>query len=348
MNRLPDMFTTPSVAPSSRSNTHVPRPGWRAQEVRGPQDEALLVEVGPDLAVAVGVVAERDHVDAGGEQLVGVLGRDADAARGVLAVGDDEVERELLAQARAAARASARRPGGGDDVADEEDGRHALHGTRGRAGPASRGRILRACAPPNRTPKKRLRSTTRPRPRRSRRRRSRCPPPRPEPPAHVAPVVVPRWIQLVVLPLALLGVWALARAAGPVLLLFMISGLIALLLNPFVTLLRRARFPRGAAVGTVFLVLVLALAGAGLLLSEPISNQISSFRDQVPEIVDDANDDARRPAGVARRQRRRRPGLRAGPDRGRSRSATTSRRARASWWPSRATRSSGSSRRRSR
>jgi predicted PurR-regulated permease PerM len=113
--------------------------------------------------------------------------------------------------------------------------------------------------------------------------------PPPEPPARVDPVVVPRWIQLVVLPLALLGVWALARAAGPVLLLFTISGLIALLLNPFVTLLRRARFPRGAAVGTVFLVLVLALTGAGILLSDPVSDQVTAFRDQVPEIVDDAN-----------------------------------------------------------
>ena len=73
MNRLPERFTTPSVAPPSRSNTHVPRPGCDGQEVRGAQDEALLVEVGPDLAVAVGVVAERDHVDAGGEQLVGLL-----------------------------------------------------------------------------------------------------------------------------------------------------------------------------------------------------------------------------------------------------------------------------------
>jgi predicted PurR-regulated permease PerM len=114
-------------------------------------------------------------------------------------------------------------------------------------------------------------------------------PPVPEPPANVAPVVVPRWIQLVVLPLALLGAWALARAAGPVLLLFIIAGLIALLLNPFVTLLRRARFPRGAAVATVYLVLLLAVAGAGLLLSDPIANQVSSFRDEVPKIVDDAN-----------------------------------------------------------
>jgi predicted PurR-regulated permease PerM len=113
--------------------------------------------------------------------------------------------------------------------------------------------------------------------------------PPPEPPARVEPVVVPRWIQLVVLPLALLGAWALARAAGPVLLLFIIAGLIALLLNPFVTLLRRTGFPRGAAVATVYLVLLMATAGAGVLLASPISDQVSAFRDNVPQIVDDAN-----------------------------------------------------------
>ena len=115
-------------------------------------------------------------------------------------------------------------------------------------------------------------------------------PPVPEPPAKVAPVVVPRWIQLVVLPLALLGLWAVARAAGPVLLLFIVAGLIALLLNPFVTLLRRARFPRGAAVATVYLVLLLAVAGIGVLLANPVANQVSAFRDEVPSIVDSAND----------------------------------------------------------
>src|SRR6476661_5817369 len=39
----------------------------------------------------------------------------------------------------------------------------------------------------------------------------------------VAPVVVPRWIQLVVLPLALLGLWALARAAGSVVIIVMVA-----------------------------------------------------------------------------------------------------------------------------
>ena len=48
------------------------------------------------------------------------------------------------------------------------------------------------------------------------------------------PVVVPRWIQLVILPLALLGVWALARASGPVLLVFAVASVIALILNPVV------------------------------------------------------------------------------------------------------------------
>src|SRR3954452_7861888 len=82
----------------------------------------------------------------------------------------------------------------------------------------------------------------------------------PAPPA-VEQVVVPRWVQLVALPLMVLGAWALARAAGGVLLLFVVSSLIALLLNPFVTLLRRARFPRGVAVLTVFLCLFVIVGG---------------------------------------------------------------------------------------
>ena len=39
----------------------------------------------------------------------------------------------------------------------------------------------------------------------------------------VPPVVVPRWIQLVLLPLAILGLWALARAAGTVFLILVVA-----------------------------------------------------------------------------------------------------------------------------
>ena len=102
--------------------------------------------------------------------------------------------------------------------------------------------------------------------------------------------MVPRWVQLVALPLALLGLYVILRAAGPVLLLFIIGALIALLLNPLVMVLRRARFPRGVAVLVVMLSMVCLLTGIGVLLANPLADQVSAFRDNVPELVDDANE----------------------------------------------------------
>ena len=109
------------------------------------------------------------------------------------------------------------------------------------------------------------------------------------PPARVEPVVLPRWVQLVLLPLAILGVVAILRAAGPIVLLFIVAGLIALLLNPFVALLRRARFPRGLAVLTVMACVLLVVTAIGFLLSNPVADQVSAFQRNVPGIVDDAN-----------------------------------------------------------
>jgi predicted PurR-regulated permease PerM len=110
------------------------------------------------------------------------------------------------------------------------------------------------------------------------------------PAAGTQTVVVPRWVQLVALPLAVLGAYAVLRAAGPVLLLFIIGSLIAVLLNPAVTVLRRARFPRGLAVLTVYLGLVVAVVGAIALLINPIGDQVSAIQDNVPQYVRDANE----------------------------------------------------------
>ena len=108
--------------------------------------------------------------------------------------------------------------------------------------------------------------------------------------APVAPVVVPRWIQAVVLPLAIVGAYLLLRAAGPVALIFIVAALVALLLNPFVVMLqRRARFPRGLAVLCVFLVLIAVLGAIVAVLADPIGDQASRFSNAVPGIVDDAN-----------------------------------------------------------
>lgn len=111
-----------------------------------------------------------------------------------------------------------------------------------------------------------------------------------ETPHEVERVVVPRWIQLVALPLGLLLLWALAKAAGRVLLLFIIAALIALMLNPAVAFMQqRLRLPRGLAVLSVYLAFFLTIAGIGVLLANPVSNQVNDFAKNVPQIVKNAN-----------------------------------------------------------
>jgi len=102
-------------------------------------------------------------------------------------------------------------------------------------------------------------------------------------------VIVPRWVQLVLLPLALIALWALAKAAGKVLVIFVVAGLIALILNPAVAFLHRARLPRGLAVLAVYVAFFLTLAGIGFLLANPISDQVRTFVHNLPHIVDEAN-----------------------------------------------------------
>lgn len=104
----------------------------------------------------------------------------------------------------------------------------------------------------------------------------------------VEPVVVPRWVQLVTLPLALVGMVALLEAAGPIVLLFTIAGLVALLLNPFVSILRRRGVPRGVAVLITWMGVVLVVVGVAVLLANPIADQVTKFRNSVPALVDDA------------------------------------------------------------
>lgn len=117
----------------------------------------------------------------------------------------------------------------------------------------------------------------------------------PPPPARAEPVVVPRWIQLVVLPLVALAAWGLARAAHTALLIFLVATVIALILNPLVKLVQKPlgsrglRLPRGLAVLIVYAGFFVAVAGSGVLLTNPISQQVQSFQRDVPQLVASAN-----------------------------------------------------------
>ncbi len=105
----------------------------------------------------------------------------------------------------------------------------------------------------------------------------------------VAPTVLPRWIQLVLLPIALLALWALARAAGTVLLILVAASTAALILNPLVRKIERPRVPRGVAIFAVYLAGFAILGGAGVLVSNPISTQVSRLQRDVPQLVQQAN-----------------------------------------------------------
>jgi predicted PurR-regulated permease PerM len=94
-------------------------------------------------------------------------------------------------------------------------------------------------------------------------------------------MVVPRWIQLVGLPLLLVGVWVVAGAVRHVVFLFLVSALIALLLNPVVRALGRVWIPRGFAVAIVYLTFAAAVALAGIALATVVVNQTKSASDRV-------------------------------------------------------------------
>jgi predicted PurR-regulated permease PerM len=102
-------------------------------------------------------------------------------------------------------------------------------------------------------------------------------------------VVVPRWIQLVSLPLGVIALYLVAKAAGVVLLAFTVAAVVALILNPMVSFLQRRRLPRGLAILIVYLGLIGVLAFVGVLLANPVADQAQKFGNDVPSIVDDAN-----------------------------------------------------------
>ncbi|HKT44875.1 MAG TPA: AI-2E family transporter, partial [Gaiellaceae bacterium] len=94
----------------------------------------------------------------------------------------------------------------------------------------------------------------------------------PGPPASTR-IEIPRWVQLVGLPLLLLFVWVVAGAVRHAVFLFLVALLIALLLNPLVRGLGRAWIPRGLAVAIVYVAFAAALALAVLALATVVVQQ---------------------------------------------------------------------------
>src|SRR5207244_10209822 len=86
-------------------------------------------------------------------------------------------------------------------------------------------------------------------------------------------IEIPRWVQLVGLPLLLVFAWVVAGAVRHVVFIFLVALLIALLLNPLVRGLGRVWIPRGLAAAIVYLTFAAVVALAILALATVVVQQ---------------------------------------------------------------------------
>src|SRR5204863_4765622 len=102
-------------------------------------------------------------------------------------------------------------------------------------------------------------------------------------------IVIPRWIQLVGLPLLLLLLWVVAGAVRHVVFLFLVALLIALLLSPVVRIVQRVRFPRGFAVALVYLAFAVTLIAVIGAIGTVIVSETKTAAKRVDSYFTDVN-----------------------------------------------------------
>ena len=98
----------------------------------------------------------------------------------------------------------------------------------------------------------------------------------------------PAWAKLVAVAAVLVVVWILGQTIGPVLLVFTVSTVVALLLNPVVRFLRKLHIPRGLAVLLVFVGFIATIALAVFLVISPVRTQIEEIQANLPVYTDQA------------------------------------------------------------
>jgi predicted PurR-regulated permease PerM len=98
---------------------------------------------------------------------------------------------------------------------------------------------------------------------------------------------VPRWIQLVVLPVLLVLAWQLAGALAHAVFLFLTASVIAFLLNPLVRALQALRTRRGVGVAVVYLTFSAAVIALIVALGTVVVEQTRSAADRVDAYLTD-------------------------------------------------------------
>jgi predicted PurR-regulated permease PerM len=98
-------------------------------------------------------------------------------------------------------------------------------------------------------------------------------------------IQIPRWIQLVVLPVALLLAFLLASTLGHVLFLFLTASVIAFTLNPLVRDLTRLKVPRAPSVFIVFAIFLAVVSALLIAIGAVAFEQARHAADRIDEYV---------------------------------------------------------------
>ena len=103
-------------------------------------------------------------------------------------------------------------------------------------------------------------------------------------------IQIPRWIQLVVLPVVLLVAFLLAAKLGHVLFLFLTAAVIAFTLNPLVRDLTRLKVPRGPSVFVVYTIFMAVVVALLIAIGVVAFDQARHAADRIDEYVTDELD----------------------------------------------------------
>src|SRR5919205_2357884 len=101
------------------------------------------------------------------------------------------------------------------------------------------------------------------------------------PPDAPGKILVPRWVQMVGLPLAIVGTWLLVSAVNHAVFVFVVAALIAILLNPIVRAFCALRIPRGVAVLLVYLFFAFVVGGMSVIVGTVIAREVQDVANQV-------------------------------------------------------------------
>jgi predicted PurR-regulated permease PerM len=101
------------------------------------------------------------------------------------------------------------------------------------------------------------------------------------PPDGPGKILIPRWIQLVGLPLVVVGTWLLVSAVNGAVFVFVVAALIAILLNPIVRAFCALHIPRGISVLLVYVCFAVAIGGISVIAGTVVAREVQSVANQV-------------------------------------------------------------------